>query len=479
MLNGRGRAGGRVQKGAAAVGMNGYRLNCLFLLPLLLAGGCAHYQARPLSASAVEEALSVPADQVVEQRARRMEGAQVVHLADGISPQEAAVVAVVVNPSLRAQRDHNGLAQAQLIQAGILPNPQLDLSIEPVTGGNTQDTQAGWGAGLGWEISSLITRDARVKEAKQQARSVRLDVAWSEWQVAQGARQAVYDLVSLRAQLDLAEAVDRRLKKNLDLIHRETEAHRKTLLDWSAAETASRAAHADVLSRRRDMAHQRLVLSAALGLPPGREIKIQSGIELPDHLDLPSQTQLLHGLGKRRLDLRALRAGYESQEEAVRGAILGQFPKIGLSFSPASDTSNVHTVALGVSIDLPIFDRNQGTIAVERATRRQLFDEYIQRLFEARSAVARAMGDIQALTAQIADARAALPALNRLVKAYQSSVDHGNADILSYYGAINDLNQKQIEVLQFKQQLMDNKIALEIAAGTPLDAVAALTEAVP
>jgi hypothetical protein len=58
-----------------------------------------------------------------------------------------------------------------------------------------------------------------------------------------------------------------------------------------------------------------------------------------------------------------------------------------------------------------------------------------------------------------------LPALQRLAKTYKTAVDHRNADILSYYTAVNDLNQKRIEVLGFKRQLMDNKIALEIAAG--------------
>ena len=36
---------------------------------------------------------------------------------------------------------------------------------------------------------------------------------------------------------------------------------------------------------------------------------------------------------------------------------------------------------------MPIFNRNQGKIAIEKATRKRLFDEYAARLFEAVSRI--------------------------------------------------------------------------------------------
>ena len=64
--------------------------------------------------------------------------------------------------------------------------------------------------------------------------------------------------------------------------------------------------------------------------------------------------------------------------------MLGQFPKVSLGFNRANDTSNVHTFGFGVTVDLPIFDHNQGAIATAKATRQQLYDEYVDRLFTAR-----------------------------------------------------------------------------------------------
>ena len=70
---------------------------------------------------------------------------------------------------------------------------------------------------------------------------------------------------------------------------------------------------------------------------------------------------------ERRLDLLALKMGYQSQEERLRAAVLAQVPKINIGFAHASDTTHVITTGFAVTIDLPIFDRNQGHIAIETA----------------------------------------------------------------------------------------------------------------
>lgn len=51
-----------------------------------------------------------------------------IDLRRGIVPDEAAAIALYSNPALRAIRDRRGLAAAQLVQAGILPNPVVSYS---------------------------------------------------------------------------------------------------------------------------------------------------------------------------------------------------------------------------------------------------------------------------------------------------------------------------------------------------------------
>lgn len=449
------------------------RFWCSLLLAVIVAS-CARYKPMPLNDTAVDHALLAPDPKQLQARADQIKHPLLrpvaIDLKNGLTPDSAAVLAVIINPALRAERNRKAIASAQLMQAELLPNPTLDFTFDPVTGGNTLGAVNAYSVGPSWEITSLITHQAKVAAARAQSDSVQLDVAWQEWQYAQAAKKAVFDLVALREVLHETQTVDHQVAEELALVQRAVNAHQQTLLELSAAQTASQKAHADFLAAQRDFVHQQLMLNQALGLAPDVQIRLAEDVSLPSKLNLPADPELVLDLDRRRLDLLALRRGYESQEQTLRAAVLGQFPKVVLGVHQASDNTGVQSTGFGVTVDLPIFDRNQGIIAIETATRQQLFDEYTSRIFEARSTIAQTVADIHALADQIATAEATIPQLTELVRTYQAAVAQHNADVFSYYQAQNDLSQAQIDVLKLKQQLMDNQIALELASGRYLPA---------
>src|SRR6202007_933344 len=87
------------------------------------------------------------------------------NLRSGLGPDQAAILAVILSPKLRADRDRRGVAVAQLIQAGILPNPQLGYTRDFVAGGNTAGTVSAYGFSGSWDISALISHSAKVEAA--------------------------------------------------------------------------------------------------------------------------------------------------------------------------------------------------------------------------------------------------------------------------------------------------------------------------
>jgi outer membrane protein TolC len=436
---------------------------------ILVLGGCSRYKAMPLSPSAVQRGLAVPAADQLRVQARSIKHPLLKPVIfddrDGLTPDQAAIMAVLVNPSLRAARDQRGLAAAQLLQAGILPNPQVSFGEEYPYGGEIEGALTSSAVGVSWDVTQLIAHDAKVRAGQANAASVDLDIAWQEWQTAQAARTAVYDLVSLQMQLDMAGQLDRQLARNLSVLRQAYERHDKTLLDLSAAEAASLDAHAAVVSQQRDLESARLTLNKALGLSPDARVKLNPNIALAEKIFVPTPQEVLSGLEDRRLDLVALRLGYQSEEETLRAAVLAQFPKVNIGFDRQRDNTNVQSVGFAVTVDLPIFDRNQGAISIEAATRQKLFDEYVQRVFQARYDVYSAIDDLNAISRQIAAEQEAFPSLARLVETYRNALGQGNVDVLSYYSAISNLTQKQLDILKLKQQLTDNRIALELAAG--------------
>ena len=123
------------------------------------------------------------------------------------------------------------------------------------------------------------------------------------------------------------------------------------------------------------------------------------------------------------------------------------------------------TTGFSIGIEIPFFDRNQGQIAIQKATRKQLFDEYINRLFDARASVANILADMESIKVQIKATEKTIATLESLVQTYYKALLEGNADVLSYYNARNDLTSKQLEVIKLRRNLSDRYIALEIAAG--------------
>ena len=446
-------------------------LGLLLFLTLTLSG-CTTYHPMPLDKAAVDKALAPPALESIPIQAKMIHHPILrsvnFDLRNGLSPDEAAILAVIVNPKLRALRDRKGIAQAQLLQAGILPNPQFSYSLDIPMAGATAGTVKAYGLGLNYDIVSLLTRAAKMGAARNQAAAVDLDVAWQEWQAAQGARLHLYRLAIINRQLAVAQEEEKGLQENVATLKRALNLGYVTVISLSAAQATMQKVHTQLLTIARQQEQERLALNEALGLPPEQKIPLAASLNLPS-CPIPAFKELTQGIQERRLDLLALKMGYESQEERLREAIIAQIPKITIGFLHASDTTHVITTGFNVAIDLPIFDRNQGKVAIARATRQQLFDEYVSRLFTARADVARLLTDMASVRQQIKSVEESIATLRNLVQVYHRALLEGNADVVTYYNARDQLISQTIALLTLKRDLADQTIALEIAAGTYLD----------
>jgi outer membrane protein TolC len=440
---------------------------CLFVVALL--SGCATYRPVSLTPDTVEKRLTPPAMQEIRILADKIEHPILKPVdfdyRNGFSPDEAALLAVVENPALKAIRDRKGIASAQVLQAGILPNPQLSYSFDNPIGDAKSGTVNALGFGLSLDVASLVTRSASLDAARANAASVDLETAWQEWQVAEAAKMHVYRLVIAGEKLELAKRVEDDHRKAVDSIREGVEIGENTILELTTANGALMEAKSAVLSAKQEVKSERLALNRALGFPADTILPLEQDIGIPSWEDIPSREQALEGIEDRRLDLVALRMGYESQEARVRKAIKSQFPRISIGPTAARGTDNLTTAGFGVSISLPIFDHNQGHIAAERATRQQLFDEYLARLFEARADVSRALAEISGAKARLKAVDESISTKEELVQIYKEAAQENIIPVINYYQALIALDTKREEKLKLKRDIADLGIALEIADG--------------
>ncbi|MEJ2704678.1 MAG: TolC family protein, partial [Sedimentisphaerales bacterium] len=443
------------------------------LVYIMLAGlvlsGCASYHSMPLPSSAGGSKPVSLNDTDIKIQAEEIHHPVIepidFNYLDGLSPDEAAILAVIANPKLKAAREKKRVASGQLLQAGLLPNPRLSYDMEFPTGGDTAGTVTAFGVRLDWAVRSLISRGARMDAARHDAKSVSLEIAWQEWQVAEAAKLYLYRLMVADKQLAIAEDALAGQRESHKLIKKGFNLGEKTSIQLSDADSAVRKSELAMLAARQTRETERLALNQTLGLSPEQTVNLQKGLAIPGFDDLPSAQKLINGMESRRLDLLALRAGYQSQEAKVRAAVKSQFPRISIGPSVGRDTENVDTAGFGVNIELPFFSRNQGNIAIERATRQQVFDEYIARLSDARFEIAKMFAEVESTRRQIDAVERSLPVLRKLAQSYKQAAKNGTADYLSYYGTLNEFHSRQIELFTLQGKLVDLGVALEIASG--------------
>jgi len=388
-----------------------------------------------------------------------------INLSNGLSPDEAAIIAVITNPTLRVIRDERALARAQLINAGILPNPRLSASLEIPTGGATEQTLNAYGFQLDWGIiNALLTRTVRINAAEAHQNSIDLAVAWEEWQVAEAARLHWMRTFWLKKKVKLLKNLLHTSQKNLRVIEKAWKLGIRTTPNLSAAKTFYQKTLIILNQEEENYQQERLTLEQTIGFPLLQLTPLQD-LSIPQKWFETNRDNLLKNLEKRRLDLIALKFGYESQEEAVRAAILSQFPKIGIGMIHARDTGDIITTGPALTLELPIFNWNQGKIAIERASRKKLFDEYIARLYSARANIISLSKKIDAVKSRTHKIDQIINTQQALLTIYRKALKTGNAEILSYYQKKITLMHMKLELLEQWQNLTDLRIALEAASG--------------
>jgi outer membrane protein TolC len=395
-----------------------------------------------------------------------------------LSVYDVAVLAVENNPDLIATRTQRGVARAQVLEAGLLPNPSVSASylflLNPdAAAGVLFDAVA---ATVTQDIQKTITMKGRLRTAQAAALQVDASVLWEEWQLIGKARLLVFDIVQ-------DEKLRRVLVEFRETLQSRFDRGRKALADGNttlatvapdlAAVSDTRKALFDL---ERDIDSKHHDLNALLGLAPEVMVPLKTQLQVLQ-VDPKMVMRALNDLADRRPDLIALQLGYRSQDEKFRGALVGQFPALTFGPSYARDTSDVRSFGPQLTMDLPIFDRNQGNIAIEKTTREQLRAEFQARLSAAHSEVLASLATQRLLARQLDEERAEMPVLQGFAKQAESAMNAGNIDERAYVDLVSANYSKQQAVLTLEQQLLEQEVAVATLIGAGMPRASMPTEA--
>jgi outer membrane protein TolC len=430
-------------------------------LALLLLAGCASYTPRPLATTPSDSdiaALSRDAATIDRPYLKPTN----VDLAAPLDDNAIAVIAVLNNPDLKAMRTKAGVADAQVFSARLLPDPTFSLGLGGILSG--PDPFSEIASGLGLDLNALRTGKVRRQAAEAQAKQVRLDLAWAEWQSAGQARLQAVRIRRLQGAIDLLRIDDAAAQSLLARNLRAAARGDVASTNVEAVRTDAVATADKLRTAEHDLDAARLELVKLLGLPPETQLRLAPTIDNAPALDPARLTQIALD---NRLDLQALRAGYAAQEAAVHKAILDQFPSLALNLNFTRDTGGNNILGPTVDFTLPLWNRNRGGIAVERATREQLKAEYDARLFQTRADIAAAASAVSLARRQRDAVRAQLPELDRLARVSRAAAARGDVSRATAETAEGALRDKRVELATADQTIDEAMIALELLTGVP------------
>ncbi len=445
----------------------------IFLFPLAVTG-CETY--KPLSLSDKVTLASSVSDLTVEARTLQLGKAPSHRFdpSDGLDMTEVAMLAVANNPNLKLARDDANIAKAQAFAAGLLPDPQLSISRD-FPGQGTPGAVSAYNAGLGYELSSLVGHAASRSASRFENNKIDLNLLWQEWQVIAQARLLFSRTISQQELLhwltqdrDFLAGRYGKEKAALEQGNLTREALNSALIAWQGASKQVNDLQRQELQTRND-------LNALLGLSPDVQLKLDPGreLKLPDEKKI--QSVLAH-LPDRRPDLLALKSGYSAQDQRYRQAILMQFPAFNLAYTAASDTAGLVTHGFSLSMALPFLNGNRGNVAIQKATRRRLHDEYQMRLNSAYSEVSRLMSDSRLLESQILTAESGMSMMDKTADNAERAYTDGLMDGSSYALYQSSRIAKHVEVTNLKQSLLEDHIALLTLLGGNIEAWATSPE---
>jgi outer membrane protein TolC len=379
-----------------------------------------------------------------------------------LSDVEIAGWAVRRSPALRLARAHAGVGAAQAFSAGLLPDPQLQLSYDHPTNVQAFDALS---AGLSLDIiTALINHpNARARMRAEQQR-IRQELAWTEWSVAMQARDAAIRVTFLRRQAAVAaEAVE--------ATEAQLRAYERAVADGDARLddlAVRRIGYLDALDRlntiERDLDSAENELNGFLALGPGETLALAEPAALRDPALFDAEALFQSALAT-RADLAALRSSYDANEASLRFARVAALPLPSLSLSRARDTSDVRTSGAGLSLVLPIWNRGRGDIAIARATRLELQAEYDARVFQSRADIALQIGALRRIAAQRAILEREATALARETEVLRVAAESGDVPVLIYETARASLLDKRLAALALAAAQAEGEAALDGLVG--------------
>jgi len=310
-------------------------------------------------------------------------------LAQPLSADQAVQVALLNNRELQAVYEELNLAQADVVQAGLLRNP--------VFGGEVRFATSGGGTAVVLDLTqdfvSFLYAPLRKGRAEAAFEAAKLRVTAVAVDMAGEVRSAFYQYQAAEQTREMRSTVLAGTQASLELAKRLRAAGNNRELDVLNEQDLSEQARVDLALAEEDVVQARERLNALMGLW-GAQTRWRAEAMLPS---LPGEDP-----SSKNLELRAIQQSLElamaRREIEIAARALGIAKPFGwltdteVGVAGERDLDGSWSVGPSLSLPVPLFDQGQGAVGKAQAQLRQASERYYARAVDVRSRVRAAHG---------------------------------------------------------------------------------------
>ncbi len=450
------------------------------ILIVSLLTGCAHFESQPLA----------PEKSAAQLDARRLDDAGLKKFLEqnlgreitalpktNWNLQELTLAAFYFHPSLEVARAQWLVATAGLKTAGARPNPSV--TVTPGYDSSIPGNYSPWLVPVSFDvpIETAGKRGKRLAEAKKMAEAARWNFVSAAWQIRSGVRVSRLDFTITGRRAELLQKQFAAQTEIVRLMQGRFEAGGISRPELATAQIALNKTQLDLSDARSKKSDALSHLAGALGLSQaalaGENFDCDFSTAGADQLTAAEARQMAL---KSRADILAALADYAAAEADLQLQVAKQYPDLHLGPGYAWNSGNAGDSqwSLGVTLELPILDQNQGPIAEAKARRKLSAAKFVELQAQVIGEIDRAVAGWRVAQEQLKTGNELLAAAQQQQKSAQAQIEAGAADQLDSLNAQLELGSAQLAQLGNETSLQQALGQLEDALQNPLTLPAAI-----
>lgn len=383
-------------------------------------------------------------------------------IADGLSDDEAGLIALWNNAAFRELLGDLGIASADLVQAGILPNPELaffsEMSGKPFKYVFDMPLEAFW------------LRPYRLRIAKQDSARVAERITQAALDLIRDTRRAHLELVLAHARYEVRMQSLEMRRKMSGIAQTRLDAGDIGPQEASVSRIDALQAEIDVARAEMEIELGDLRLRHLMGMEktspePLRVLPAAMMTQDWSDSDLLSAAQ-------KRPDALAVEHSIAAAQERLSFAKIGWVRLLGIVDASSGDSG--HVAGPAVRVTLPIFNWNEGGIARAEAD----LEKVVRQRETVRNAIAlevrEALARYRRLSTELGTVQNKIrPEINTAIQRAQSAYSEGGASYLVVLETTRQLIDTRLYEEQLKGELRQAWVDLERSVGKRLDIASA------